>query len=33
VLRFSRRRKPIPWQEILGLPTQDNNIPWYCIYY
>jgi hypothetical protein len=27
VLRFSRRRKPIPWQEILGLPTQDNNIP------
>jgi hypothetical protein len=27
VLRFSRRRRPIPWQEILGLPTQDNNIP------
>ena len=27
VLRFSRRRKPIPWQEILGLSAQDNNIP------
>ena len=27
VLRFSRRRKPIPWQEIFGLPTQDNNLP------
>jgi hypothetical protein len=27
VLRFSHRRKPIPWQEILGLSAQDNNIP------
>lgn len=27
VLRFSRRRKPITWQEIFGLPTQDNNLP------